>query len=360
MNKLILSALLALFCTFSYGAKPKYSFFCELPGKEFSELFSDSILIKQLVKMQAAVRIGLHDFSEERTKTIQKLNQAGIPVVAWLLLPEEEGYWFNMNNGAKAEKRYADFQVWTKANHLNWKGIGIDLELDINDAKLAVKHPWKLAWKAYKRLYNSEQLKEGKEIYRNLINKMMADGYAVESYVIPFVFIEREEGTQSLQKLMGIVDLETDTEIPMVYTSAMNNSGIISVFHQKDMPIALGSTGGGVKIEGVELKALDWNQLKRDILISSKLTNEIHIFCLETSIKNNYLEKIESIDFSEPTPDVQQDIQKQLKYNRYIAFLLVSLNHPFWLTAIFVAIMAVAMWGAWLFLKLILKWLTLR
>lgn len=360
MNKLKLSVFLLLFCTFSYGAKPRYSFFCELPGKEFSELFSDSMLIKQLVKMQASVRVGLHDFSDERTKTIQKLNSAGIPVVAWLLLPEEDGYWFNMYNGPKAEKRYSDFQIWTKANQLKWKGIGIDLELDINDAKLAVKHPLKLAWKAYKRLYNSDNLKKGKETYRNLVKKMTADGYAIESYVIPFVFIEREEGTQSLQKLMGIVDLETDTEIPMLYTSAMNNPGIIPVFRQKDMPVALGSTGGGVKIEGVDLKSLDWNQLKRDILISSNLTNEIHIFCLETSVKNNYLEKIESIDFNESVIDIQKDVQKQLKFNRYIAFLLIALNHPFWLTVFFVAVMAAALWGAWSFLKLILKWLKLR
>jgi hypothetical protein len=133
MKKLILLFSLTLLFTSGYGAKPNISFCCELPDKEFNELFADSTLINELVEMKASIRIGLHDFNPGRTTTIQRLNNAGIPVVAWLLLPEEDGYWFNLHNGDKAEKRYADFRKWTSENHLKWIGIGIDLEPDIHN-----------------------------------------------------------------------------------------------------------------------------------------------------------------------------------------------------------------------------------
>lgn len=149
MKKHLLTFSLLLLYTKIYGSKPHLSFCCELKGKEFSELFSDSALVRQLVEMQVSVRIGLHDFSSGRTLTIQRLNQAGIPVFAWLLLPEEDGYWFNMHNGDKAEKRYDDFKKWTSDNNLKWEGIGIDLEPSIDEAKMAFTHPWKLVWKVY-------------------------------------------------------------------------------------------------------------------------------------------------------------------------------------------------------------------
>jgi len=305
--------------------------------------------------MKAAVRIGLHDFSPERTITIQKLNQAGIPIVAWLLLPEEDGYWFNMHNGEKTVKRYNDFKSWTIENHLKWEGIGIDIEPDMNDGKLAITHPWKLAWKVYKRLYDNNSLKEGKAIYQMLISTMKADGYRVESYLIPFIYDERAKNATSIQKLMGIVDLQTEVEIPMLYTSAMNNPAIIPTYQRDRMPIALGSTGGGVVVEGIELKAITWENLERDILIASQFTGEIHIFCLETSVQKGFLTKIESIDFDQKTPDIQSGLEKQKKMSGAIRFLIVVLDHPFLLTIVVLAIVVTVVWGLYRLIKFILK-----
>ena len=81
--------------------------------------------------MKASVRVGLHDFSPLRAETIRKLNRQGIPVAAWLLLPEPDGYWFSLNNGNKAAARYAEFQKWSSANHLVWEAVGSILEPDI-------------------------------------------------------------------------------------------------------------------------------------------------------------------------------------------------------------------------------------
>ena len=347
MKRLILIFSTSLFLISGYGAKPKISFYCELPGTEFIELFTDSTLINELVEMKVALRIGLHDFSPGRTSTIQKLNQAGIPLFAWLLLPEEDGYWFNMQNGAKAEKRYADFRNWTIENHLKWEGIGLDLEPDMNDGKLAFSHPWKLVWKVYKRLYDNKSLKAGKELYQNLIARMKADGYMVESYIIPFIYEERTRKTTSVQKLMGIVDIETDKEIPMLYTSAMGNPGIIPIYHRGKMPVALGSTGGGVKVEGIQLASLSWDKLERDLLIASKLTDEIHIFCLEASAQKGFIAKIKNLDFDKKAPDITAEIEKQYKMNGFIRFIIVISDHPFLLTLAVLIIISTIFFGVY-------------
>jgi len=350
MKRNLLLAFLALTMSLNSLADPNISFFCELQGNDFNEFFADSALINELVEMHASLRIGLHDFSAGRTLAIQKLNTAGIPVVAWLLLPEEDGYWFNMHNGEKATKRYEDFREWSLQNNLKWEGIGIDLEPDMNDGKLIFSHPWKLAWRVYKRLYDNKSLKEAKVIYQELITRMKNDGFKVESYLIPFIYDERELKTTSLQKLLGIVDIETDVEIPMLYTSALGNSGIIPLYHHDNMPVALGSTGGGVKINGAEIASLTWSALEKDLLIANSLTNDIHIFSLEGSVEKGYLSQIRNLSFNQDAPDISSEIKEEKNQIKKVRFLLVMLDHPFLLT---IVIMAIAGSVIFLFFKLV-------
>lgn len=319
--------MLAAGVSFARSATPHISFFVELKGPEFSKLFDDSLLIRDLQQMHASLRVGLIDFSKERTETIQKLNRAGIPVYAWLLLPEDEGYWFYMNNGDKAVKRYAEFKKWSEENQLKWAGLGIDLELDFNDARLAVKHPGRLAWKAYKRLFDNTSIVKGREIYQGLINQMIADSFNVESYVISLIYDERLKHTTSLQKLSGILDVQTPVEIPMDYTSAMG-AGTIAIYHNDHQPIALGITGGGVTIEGVQPKFMTWDDLSRDLLVASQYTHEIIIFCLEATVKNGWLPKIMHFDFNQPVPDISAEVKKQEKARKTIQTFLVILDHP--------------------------------
>jgi hypothetical protein len=49
----------------------------------------------------------------------------------------------------------------------------------------------------------------------------------------------------------------------------MGNNAIIPFYHRDNMPIALGSTGGGDKVNGIELTSLTWNNLKKDLLLAS-------------------------------------------------------------------------------------------
>ncbi len=61
--------------------------------------------------LKASVSLGIIDFSQERASVVSRLNQADIPVEAWLLLPKDQGYWFNLDNASQTITRYAGFKL---------------------------------------------------------------------------------------------------------------------------------------------------------------------------------------------------------------------------------------------------------
>src|SRR5579859_6377136 len=114
---------------------PRLSFFCELDPGDLTALFEDGSVVEQLVALQATVGIGLRDLSPERAAVVTRLNAAGIPVIAWLLLPLDQGYWFNANNADFASARYDAFRAWTAEHNLKWDAIGIDVEPDTREVE---------------------------------------------------------------------------------------------------------------------------------------------------------------------------------------------------------------------------------
>ena len=317
----------------AFAQKPQLSFFTELPAEELKTLFSDSLVIAELKEMNAEIRMGMLDFDPERTEVVQKLNQEGIPVVAWLLLPKEEGYWFNMENGEDAIQRYSDLMEWTSNNQLNWEGIGIDLEPNIEDIVLMTNNPKGAMKKAYFRLFDNKRLEKGFADYQKLIDQIKEDGYPLESYIFPFMFDERKAGTQSFQKIAGILDLPVDTEIPMLYTSFFGEA-FLPVYGNGLKAVALGSTGGGVEIPGLPATptTMTWEDLQRDIILASKIAEQIHIFCLESSVEKGFLPKIKTIDYTMSTPDITAEVSQLNQTRAKIQRILKVLDYPILVT----------------------------
>ncbi|HET6178268.1 MAG TPA: hypothetical protein VFE61_15140 [Candidatus Sulfotelmatobacter sp.] len=51
-------------------------------------LFADPDVIAHLSKLHAEIAIAIVDFTPQRADVVRRLNQAGIPVIDWMLLPE--------------------------------------------------------------------------------------------------------------------------------------------------------------------------------------------------------------------------------------------------------------------------------
>jgi hypothetical protein len=193
------------------------TFACELPAEQLTALFAGETVIDLLLRLKARVSLGLLDLSQERAEVVRRLTAAGVPVVAWLLLPESDGYWCNARNGPSAVARYAEFRVWSAAESLTWDGIGLDIEPHIALMEQLMKgEVHKAAPRLVRDFFDTERLLRGHAIYTTLVTQMHLDGHQVESYQFPFILDERRAKATLLQRLFGLVDIEVDREILML------------------------------------------------------------------------------------------------------------------------------------------------
>ena len=331
-------------------AKPRLSFFCEVEGEQFQQLSLDSMLVRDLQAMGAELRVGLLDLSEARADAIMRFNRAGIPVVAWLLLPEAEGYWFHADNGDQAAARYAEFQAWTERYGLRWQGVGIDIEFPIDDARDLWRAPLRTLLAQWPRLYDDEGIPAGRARYAALVEQMRQDGYRVETYVIPLILDERAAGTESLQRYLRLLDIPADREIPMCYTSAgLAGGASILSYGPEGTAVAIGSTGGGVTLgEGQVLPSLTWEDLSRDLLLAQQVNAaEIHIFSLEGCLQKDWLPRLRDFDFNQPVFLYSGEIEAMARQRRVTQVVLKLLSWPT-LTVLGLGLtLLLALWLVW-------------
>ena len=139
-------------------------------------------------------------------------------------------------------------------------------------------------------------------MYRNLIEEIHRDGYKVETYQIPVIADERRTRSTTLQKMIGMVDVTADTEVMMLYTSLVrpHGPGILASFAPEAHSIGIGSTGGGVELDIVQSRPLEWNELERDLRLAWYWCDEIYIFSLEGCIQQNYLGELAHFKWDYP------------------------------------------------------------
>jgi len=313
---------------------PKLTFACELESSELQALFSDQNVIDELLALRAGVSLGLLDLSPERAAVVQRFNAAGIPVTAWLLLPKDEGYWFNIDNAPQAAASYAAFKAWTEEHDLHWAGIGVDIEPDFNEIQQLVRGEGRgLAPTILRRLGDGGRVLDGRLAYGALVRGMRTDGYQVTSYQLPFIVDERKVDSTLLQRTLGIVDVPADSETLMLYTSFVRplGPGLLNSYGPDADVIGVGSTGGGVEIEGPA--ALDWEEFARDLRMAYRWSDGIFIFSLEGCVEQGFLARLRDFDWEQtlamPTAQIEQ-------VNRARAILRGTLwvsSHPFMILA---------------------------
>jgi hypothetical protein len=309
------------------GGWPTLSFFCELRGPELVRLFEDHTLVPLLKRLKATVTIGLVDLSPERAEVVRRLNKEGIPAAAWMLLPEESGYWCNAHNPGEAWERYGDFQAWSRAHGLRWERVGIDIEPNIDEVRAVRQRPLALL-KALPRIFRC--IARNREIYQGLVRRIHADGYPVDAYVFPFIHTEREAGTEVLQRITGMIDLQVDREIAMLYTSFArpHGEGFLD-FYAKFFPaVAVGVTGGGVE-EGLDPPPpLSWDEFTRDLRLARRHTRDIHVFSLEGCVEQGYLERLVDFDWGIPTHAPPDALERAAELTQRMKFALRALDRP--------------------------------
>ena len=285
--------------------QPNLTFFTELDSDRLTDQFNNAKLIKTLHSLDASISLGILDLSDARAKVVRKLNKAGIPVTAWLLLPKAEGYWFNTGNYREATARYTAFIEWTQAHKLVWAGIGLDIEMDINEFTGAMNREKaeKLAAVLFHRYRDRQRAAKAHKAYKALVDQIHADGYLVETYQFPIITEERRAQATVLGRTVGLVDVQSDREVLMLYSSFLrpNGDAVLWSYASEADSVGIGNTGGGVDIKGViDIPPLTWDEFSRDLRYCVAKQKPIHIFCLEGCLEQGFLERLPDFDWDEP------------------------------------------------------------
>ena len=312
--------------------RPDLTFFTELDSEALSTLFEDKTILEKLLTLEASLSLGILDLSEQRAEVVKRLNAAGIPVIGWLLLPEEDGYWFNIDNYEKAAARYISFKAWTRKHNLQWAGVGLDIEMNINDLRqVMTRHQAdRFVSTLFQRYLDKNRATRARRVYQALVNVIRSDGYPVESYHLPIIEEERRGRSTVLQRTLGLVDIKTDCEVLMLYSSFLRPDGaaVLWSYAPNADSIGVGNTGGGVDVEGViDLEPLSWEEFSRDLRLCVMRNKPVHIFCLEGCVAQGFLSKLEDFDWDKPVP-IPERVNKVKMLRTGGAALLWLLERP--------------------------------
>lgn len=281
--------------------RPSVTFACELDAARLTELFADGSVIDDLQALGARVTMMVSDLSVERAHVVRQLNQAGIPLVGIPLFSAEEGYYFTVDNAPRAAHRYQQWKQWTAEHGLVWEQVGLDIEPEAQFYLQLMANPWGLVPRLLRRLRNRERVVRARAAYAELVDQIHTDGWPVENYQFPFIADERRAGSTLLQRLMGLVDVRTDCEVLMQYTSFVGplGPGILWSYGPESDAIAVGTTGGGPDVPGhPQFTPLRWEELTRDLRLARRWTDQLYVHSLEGCVWNGYLAPLRSLNWT--------------------------------------------------------------
>ncbi|MEN4013385.1 MAG: hypothetical protein ROW48_15235 [Bellilinea sp.] len=327
------------------NTQPILTFFCELDIQPLEKLLADPDVVAVLKQLQAGVAMGLRDLSEKRADVVKRLNRAGIPLTAWLLLPESQGYWFNLDNACAAAQQYEDFLHWSQEHGLEWKRVGLDIEPDFRFLT-GFKKGFLSGFECMARslAHRRKNFAKARESYRKLVSQIKADGFEVESYQLPLILDERRVNSTVMQRLLGVLDLAVDREVVMLYSSFYrpNGDGFLVSYGKDCEYIAIGSTGGGVDLEGVaDTRPMSWEEFSRDLRIANCCHREIAIFSLEGCVQQGFLNRL-------PTFDWQVKPRIDSRRVRWVELLRSGLRGILWLLSRpLLPLVLLALWLGW-------------
>lgn len=278
------------------AVRPQLFFACcdgEMTASQ--SLFADGSVITNLENLNAGVAIATDDLSPARAQIIERLNRAGIPVVAWFVVPSAQGYYLNAGNAKEAAAHFDAFEQWTAQYRLRWSAVGLDIEPDIRLFDDLAHHRTHLASEFLLRYFEFSKMHRARLAYGDLIRRIQSRGYSVQTYQLPLIVADRNAHVTLLERLLGIVDVRAGEEVVMIYPSFNKALGpaMIWTLGSDSQAISIGTTNGGNY-------ALNWDEFSSDLVVAAHFSKTIGVFNLEGSVERNYLVHLGSLDWNQP------------------------------------------------------------
>lgn len=312
------------------GRRPELVFASDSDSSKLQALFADPSLIPELKDLRAGIALSLEDLSPERTHIVQRLNDAGIPVTAWMALPHEQGYYLNADNAPEAENRFSEFEQWTRYNKLSWAAIGLDIEPSLGDWSQIQGHRWHFARTLLGRAFNGQKVAQARNAYQALIREMQAHGYVVQTYQLLFLADERRAHTTVLERLFGIVDVRGNDEALMVYSSFNHGMGgaMVWAYGPDALSIAVGSTAStGSAQTDAKFGPLNWDEFSRDLIVASHFSRLVGVYNLEGCVRQGFLPRLKNLDWQQPATLPAAAIARAEKFRSRVQAVLWVASH---------------------------------
>lgn len=283
------------------------TFFCELPSDRLQQLFADGQVATLLARHACGVSMAMLDLTPDRAEVVRNLQGIGVPVTAWLLLEQSDGYWLTLDNVQLAQARWHAVRAWAEQHRLKFAAVGLDIEAPHDDAVALMESPMlTLARLAWLRRTRSEH-REALAACERLVQTIRADVGLVETYQFPFIADERAAQSSLLQRVLGIADVRADREVLMLYRSALPNpwgAALVDTYGPGAEAIAVGITGGGVEALEASFAAreLDLQTTLEELARAQQHTRQVYVFSLEGCVHKGWLADLLLAEL--PTPNL--------------------------------------------------------
>ncbi len=317
------------------GEPPQLFFACCNGSVDaMNKLLTDQAVISSLQNLHAGMGVAIDDLSPERAEGVRRLNDAGIPVVAGLSLPGDEGYYMNADNAAEADARFTAFQQWTEQYGLHWSAVGLDIEPDIRKFDELQSHRLRLAGQLIAGYFEFGRVRRAKEAYTALIRRIQAQGYKVYTFQLPLIVADRRAHSTLFERLLGIVDVRGDDEAVMIFSGFNRSVGAAMIW-------ALGPDTQSITIGCGTLNGtpLSWDEFSRDVIVAGHFSKIVGVYNLEGCTQLGYLSRLETMDWRESVTLSAQSLASAERFERLARIgLWVAEYLPLILLAVLIAL----------------------
>ncbi|MEU9019398.1 hypothetical protein [Actinomadura sp. NPDC048394] len=175
------------------------------------------------------VPAGVHS---DAASLVRKANGLGVPVIAWIVVPSDKGYWAYEGNAPTMTDAVKAWASWKNAERLRFASVALDQEFssqnlrtyttDLTGGKLGELAVWMNG--------NIDPAKQCKALrdYRDLISWAHDRGIAVTAAEAPMVVDDLHDGNLALQDALDIAGSSPgyDQTYLMAYRSGVAESGV--------------------------------------------------------------------------------------------------------------------------------------
>lgn len=300
------------------GVSPQLFFACcNHSPEEARRLFADPNVISSLQALHAGVAVATDDLSASRAQIVRRLNEAGIPVIAGLELPGDQGYYINSDNEPQAAARFTGFQQWTVFYGLRWSGVALDIEPDIRLFGDLEHHRLRLASLLLIHYFEFARLRRARAAYRDLIHHIQSQGYKVLTYQLPIIVTERKAHSSLLERILGIVDVRGDEEVIMIFSGLNQTIGSAIIW-------TLGPDSQSIAILGTDAPGhpLNWADFSRDLIVASHFSHTVGVYNLEGAVRLGFLAPLETMDWHQSATISAQSLNRAHRFERIALIVL--------------------------------------